>query len=179
MEETREIEDDLQENNPDSSEETTEEVPSWEEEKEALTLQATELKDKYLRLFAEFDNYKKRTAKEKLDLTATAARNTILSLLPVVDDFDRALVADGDDSTEEKLSEGIKMTINRLYKSLDTVGLKVMESNGETFDPDLHEALTEIPAPNDDLKGKVVDTIEKGYFLKEKLIRHAKVVVGK
>ena len=156
--------------------ETDAEEPSVEEK---LTAEVAELKDKYLRLFAEFDNYKKRTARERLDLMSSAAKNTILEILPALDDFDRAVQADSDKKSEETISDGVKMTISRLHKALEQLGLKKMDSNAEPFDPELHEALTEIPAPNDGLKGKVVDTIEKGYFLKEKLIRHAKVVVGK
>jgi molecular chaperone GrpE len=138
-----------------------------------------ELKDKYLRLFAEFDNYKKRTVREKMELIHTAAENTISSLLPVLDDFDRAKKSADDESSAEAWTDGIKLVYNRLYNTLKNSGLEPMVSDGEVFDPEMHDAISEIPAPSDDLKGKVVDTIEKGYFLKEKLIRHAKVVVGK
>ncbi len=138
-----------------------------------------ELKDKYLRLFAEFDNYKKRTIKEKMELIHTAAENTMSSLLPVLDDFDRAKKSADDEASEEVWSDGIKLVYNRLYQILKNSGLEPMESDGEVFDPEMHDAITEIPAPSDELKGKIVDTIEKGYFLKDKLIRHAKVVVGK
>ncbi|MFN7116377.1 MAG: nucleotide exchange factor GrpE [Saprospiraceae bacterium] len=131
-----------------------------------------ELKDKYVRLFAEFDNHKRRTVKEKLDLMKTASQDIMTALLPVLDDFDRA-------KQNGELSEGIALIYNKLYNTLQNKGLEVMESNAQPFNPELHEALTEIPAPTDDLKGKVVDTIEKGYLLGEKIIRHAKVVVGK
>lgn len=138
-----------------------------------------ELKDKYLRLFAEFDNYKKRTVREKLDLMRNAAQDTLSSLLPVLDDFDRAKVNAEDANTDESLSEGVLMVYNKLYSLLDGHGLKAMESTNEVFDPELHMALTEIEVPSDDMKGKVVDTIDKGYYLNDKIIRHAKVVVGR
>jgi len=131
-----------------------------------------ELKDKYMRLFAEFDNHKKRTIKEKLDLMKTASQDILTALLPVLDDFDRA-------KQNEELSDGINLVYQKLYKVLENKGLTPMESNAQPFNAEFHEAVTEIPAPSDDLKGKVVDTIEKGYMLSDKIIRHAKVVVGK
>jgi molecular chaperone GrpE len=150
-----------------------------QEELAEMTAQHNELKDKFLRLFAEFDNYKKRTIKEKMELMRTAAESTMVSLLPILDDFDRAKKSADDESSDEQWSDGVKLVYNRLYTVLNNDGLEPMESDGQPFDPEMHDAITEIPAPSDDLKGKVVDTIEKGYFLKEKLIRHAKVVVGK
>lgn len=140
---------------------------------EELQKQNSELKDKYIRLVAEFENFKKRTFKEKLDMMRHAAQDTMAAMLPVLDDFDRAANAG------EGLSEGIQLIHNKMKGVLEQKGLKAMESTGEAFDPELHEALTEIPAPSDDLKGKIVDTIEKGYTLNDKIIRHAKVVVGK
>jgi len=138
-----------------------------------------ELKDKYLRLQAEFDNFRKRTVKEKLEFMTTAAQDTVSALLPVLDDFDRARKNAEDESSTEPFSEGVMLVYNKLYKILEQKGVKAMESTGEDFDPELHEAITEIPAPSEEMKGKVIDTVEKGYFLKEKIIRHAKVVVGK
>jgi molecular chaperone GrpE len=138
-----------------------------------------QLNDKLIRLAAEFDNFKKRTARERVDLLQTAAKDTIADLLPILDDFDRAKKLADDESSEEFFSEGVQLVYQKLHSTLKKRGLKVMESDGEEFDAELHEALTEIPAPSDDLKGKVVDTIEKGYFLQDKIIRHAKVVVGK
>lgn len=148
-------------------------------ENEELQAKADELQDKYLRLFAEFDNYKKRTMKEKVDLMATAAKGTLSALLPVLDDFDRAKMNAESDDSAEPFSEGVSMVYQKLFNILSQKGLSPMESTGEIFDPELHEAITEIPAPNEDMKGKVVDTIEKGYKLKDTIIRHAKVVVGK
>ena len=141
--------------------------------------QLGELKDKYVRLLAEFENYKKRTIREKVDLIATAAQDTMSAILPVLDDFDRAKANAEDDSNAEPFSEGVMLVYNKLYSILEQKGLKAMESNGVEFDPEFHEAITEIPAPSDDMKGKVIDTVEKGYTLKDKIIRYAKVVVGK
>ncbi len=146
-----------------------------EESQEELS----ELKDKYLRLFAEFDNYKKRTVKERLDLLSSAAQNTITALLPVLDDFDRAKKSADDESNDEHFSEGVKLVYKRLHTILTQQGLIAMESTGEAFDPEYHEAISEIPAPDKKQKGKIIDTIEKGYLLRDKIIRHAKVVVGK
>lgn len=144
-----------------------------------LEKQNAELKDKYLRLYAEFDNFKRRTVKEKLDLMRTAAQDTMTALLPVLDDFDRAKKNAEDDNNTEVFTEGIQLVYQKLYSVLTQKGLEAMESTGETFDPELHEALTEIPAPTEDMKGKIIDTIERGYKLGDKIIRHAKVVTGK
>lgn len=138
-----------------------------------------ELKDKNLRLLAEFDNYKKRTVRERLDLISSASKDVISALLPILDDFDRAKKSAESGSVGEQWSEGVRMVYNRLYQVLQSLGLKAMESDNVTFDAEFHEAITEIPAPTPELAGKVVDTIEKGYFLNDKIIRHAKVVVGK
>lgn len=146
---------------------------------ESLKEQVQEQKDKYLRLFAEFENYKKRTIKEKLELIKNASQDTLSSLLPVLDDFDRAKKVAEQDGSKESFPEGIQLVYNKLYNILSSRGLKPMESTGEAFDPEFHEAFTEIPAPSADMKGKVIDTIEKGYFLNDKIIRYAKVVVGK
>lgn len=149
------------------------------EELEEAHQEIAELKDKYLRLRAEFDNFRKRSVKEKIDLMGTAAKDTMTALLPVLDDFDRAKKNAEDESSTEPFSEGVMLVYNKLYSTLQQKGLSPMESTGEVFDPELHEAITEIPAPSEEMKGKVFDTIETGYLLKEKIIRHAKVVVGK
>ena len=141
--------------------------------------QIVELKDKYLRLAAEFENYKRRTVKEKLNMMGTANRDTLSALLPVLDDFDRAKKNAEDENSTEPFSEGVMMVYNKLFNTLQLKGIKAMESNGEEFDPELHEAITEIPAPSEDMKGKVIDTVEKGYYLKDAILRYAKVVVGK
>ena len=146
---------------------------------ESLELDLAESKDKYIRLYAEFDNYKKRTSKERIELISTAGRETIAALLPVLDDFDRAKKSADSDESSEVFTEGVSLVYNKLNGLLQSKGLKAMESNGEEFDPEYHEAITEIPAPDKKLKGKIVDTIEKGYMLNNTIIRHAKVVVGK
>ncbi len=163
-----------------SAEKTEEKVElTPEEEIVELKQQVGDLKDKYLRVFAEFENFRKRSVREKLDMMKTAAQDTMSVMLPVLDDFDRAKKSADSPDSEEKFSEGIELLYHKIYNVLGSKGLSVMESNGETFDPELHEAITEIPAPTEEMKGKVIDTVEKGYKLKDKIIRHAKVVVGK
>ena len=134
--------------------------------------------DKNIRLLAEFDNYKRRTAKERLDLLNTAGEEIMLALLPIVDDFDRAIISNEDIKDITTIKEGISLVHNKLKSILNQKGLENMDSLHKPFDTDNHEALTNIPAPKKKLKGKVVDVIEKGYFLNGKVIRHAKVVVG-
>ena len=137
-----------------------------------LKAEVAEWKDKFIRTFAELENARKRAMKEKLDIMATANRDTMAALLPIVDDFDRAM-------KNEEFSEGMQLLYNKFHNTLKNKGLTVMESNGTEFTAELHEAITEIPAPTEEMKGKIIDTVEKGYFLNEKIIRHAKVVVGK
>ena len=153
-------------------------IASLKSEVEELNVQLAEAKDKYLRLFAEFDNFKKRNTRERMDLLKNASQDAISSMLPIIDDFDRAKSSAEDDTSVEQFSEGVMMVYNKLNSTLSGKGLKKMESTGELFDPELHEAITKIPAPNEDMKGKVIDTIEAGYFLNDKIIRFAKVVVG-
>jgi molecular chaperone GrpE len=164
--------------NPDTTEEALD-VKSDTSNVASLQSQVSELKDKHLRLLAEFENYKKRTVRERLDLMSTASKDVILALLPILDDFDRAKKSADDPAAGEHFSEGVSLVFNRLNSTLQSLGLKVMESTGQPFDAEFHEAITEIPVPNEDMKGKVIDTIEKGYSLNDKIIRHAKVVVGK
>lgn len=146
---------------------------------ESVRQELSELKDKYLRLMAEFDNFRKRTARQRNEERATAAIGTVNMLLPVADDFDRAKAIASNDSTDESFSSGVELVYQKFKRTLDALGLKAMVSTGEPFDAELHEAFTEIPAPSPEMVGKVMDTIEPGYFLNDKLIRHAKVVVGK
>lgn len=135
-------------------------------------------KDKFLRLFAEFENYKKRTTKERMDLYKTAGQEVILSLLPVLDDFDRAL-NEMSKSEEKELLKGVELIRNKFKNTLESKGLEeVAAAKGDAFNADLHEAITQIPAPSDDLKGKIVDVIEKGYKLGDKVIRFPKVITG-
>ena len=152
---------------------------SNDEEVEKLQAEIQELKDKYLRQVAEFDNFRKRTARESLELRLTAGREVISSLLEVLDDCDRAEKQIQSSNDINAIKEGIQLVFNKLRAILQAKGVKPMQSIGKDFDPDQHEAITEIPAPNQELKGKVVDEIEKGYYLNDKIIRFAKVVVGK
>jgi molecular chaperone GrpE len=137
-----------------------------------------EANDKYIRLYAEFDNYRRRAAKEKIEMIVQANKDLLLRLLPVVDDFDRAMAALEKNHDLDALKEGVQLIYNKLRNTLQQAGVKEIDSKGEAFDPELHDAITQIPAPTPDMKGKVVDEIQKGYFLNDKIIRHAKVVVG-
>ena len=156
-----------------------EQVDPVQDELETLRQDKSELNDKYLRLLAEFENYKKRTVKEKVDLMSNAAKDTLSKLLPVLDDFDRAKKISDDEGSEEVFPDGVTMVYNKLHTTLKGIGLAEMETNGEVFDAEMHEAITEIPAPSEEMKGKIIDTIEKGFLLNDKIIRYAKVVVGK
>jgi len=152
---------------------------SREDETEKLEAENKELKDKYLRQVAEFENYKKRSARERMELIQTAGKEVIQSLLEVLDDCDRAekqLVAS---DNVPAIKEGVLLVFNKLRATMQAKGLKPMQSLGIGFDPDKHEAVAEIPAPNPELKGKVLDELEKGYYINDKIIRFAKVVVGK
>ncbi len=164
-------------------EETVENEVASEAEKELSALEkkeieCKELHEKFVRLYSEFDNFRKRTAKEKIEITKTASENVLKDLLPVLDDFERAIANNKDLDDLKALKEGFELIHNKLFKNLEAKGLKRMESQGDLFDVDKHEALTNIPAPKKNLKGKVVDVVEKGYLLNDKVIRFAKVVVG-
>ncbi|MBC9796216.1 nucleotide exchange factor GrpE [Sinomicrobium weinanense] len=161
----------------------TQEVSAEEQLKEELAKE----KDKFLRLFAEFENYKKRTAKERIELFKTAGQDVVSAMLPILDDFDRALAEiqksgnDNNGVTEGKneLLKGVELINNKFREALKGKGLTEIETTqGDAFDAELHEAITQIPAPSDDLKGKIIDVVEKGYKLGEKIIRYPKVVVG-
>ena len=149
-----------------------------ESESSKISAQLDEQKDKYLRLAAEFENYKRRTAKERIELIQTAGKETITSLLSVLDDIDRAEKQMETSEDISQIKEGNKLVFSKLKTSLLQKGLKPMDSIHTDFDVENHEAITEVPA-GDKLKGKVVDEVEKGYYLNDKLIRFAKVVVGK
>ena len=145
----------------------------------SLDDQIKEEKDKFLRLFAEFENYKRRTAKERIELFSTASEEVMISLLPVLDDFDRASVEIEKDKDNEIL-KGVLLIKNKLFDSLKSKGLDLIEvKKGDEFNADDHEAVTQIPAPNKKMQGKIIDVIEKGYKLGEKVIRYPKVVIGK
>ncbi|MBX2957735.1 MAG: nucleotide exchange factor GrpE [Cyclobacteriaceae bacterium] len=151
--------------------------PKFQAELRKLQDELAEAKDKYLRLYSEFENFRRRTAKEKMELIQTASESLIVSLLPVIDDFERAekaLIG-----TESKELEGFQLIYNKFKKTLEQKGVKVMDiKTGSDFNADVHEAITQVPAPEEKLKGKVIDVVEQGYLLNEKVIRYAKVVVG-
>ena len=161
------------------AEDCNEEPATCEEDINNLETQIADLKDKHLRLFSEFDNFRKRTTKERIELFKTANADLILDLIPVLDDFDRAQQSMAESSDAEAIKAGVELVYNKLYKTLEKRGLQCMDSKEKDFDTDFHEAITEIPAPTEELKSKVVDVVEKGYTLNEKVIRYAKVVVGK
>lgn len=149
-----------------------------EEKMQELGEKLDEMNDKYLRLFSEFDNFRKRTQKEKLELYKTASEDVMLALLPVLDDFERAQKVTEENGVDKNFQEGIELIYNKLKKTLSQKGLEPMDVMGQEFDTDYHEAITNIPAPTPDMKGKVVDVVENGYMLNDKVIRFAKVVVG-
>lgn len=158
----------------------TNETPEAVSETDQLRAELNNSKDQYLRLVAEFDNFRKRTAKERVELIQTAGKDLIQSLLAVLDDSDRAFKTLETATDINAVKEGMGLVLGKLNNILTHKGLKEMESPiGKEFDPELHEAITEIPAPSEDMQGKVVDVMEKGYYLNDKLIRYAKVVVGK
>lgn len=145
---------------------------------EKMKAELTEIQDKYIRLYSEFENYKRRTTKERSDLLRSANQETLVSLLPVMDDFERAMKSIAAVEGNDAMKTGIELVYGKFKTTLVQKGLKEMDTNGKEFDVEFHEGITKIPAPTDELKGKVIDTLEKGYFLNEKVIRFAKVVVG-
>lgn len=148
-------------------------------ETEKLQGEIAELKDKYVRLVAEFDNFRKRTARERLDLIQTASKDVLTSLLDVLDDSERAQKQIDSSNDIDAIKQGVMLVFNKLRNTVQNKGVKVMESINQDFNPDLHEAISEVTAPTPDLKGKVLDEVQKGYYLNDKIIRFAKVVVGK
>jgi len=166
------------EEQPENTDQETElEIELSAEEK--LTIELAEAKDKYLRLYSEFENFRRRNAKERLELVKTASSDLMEQLLPLVDDFERARDANQSQEDVEVIKEGFDLIHNKLFKTLENKGLKVMETaKGTEFDADLHEAITQFPTDEKGMKGKIIDTVEKGYYLGEKVIRFAKVVIG-
>ena len=163
--------------------ETTDEELHPEEETpesviEKLQAQLAKEKKEYLFLMADFDNYRKRTLKEKQEMLKNGAERAMLELLPVVDDFERAIDALDKSEDIDSMKEGVKLIYNKFVKYLEHNNVKPIESTGKDFDADIHEAITMFPAPSEDMKGKVVDTTLKGYMINDKVLRHAKVVVG-
>jgi molecular chaperone GrpE len=140
--------------------------------------EAAEWKDKYLRIYAEFDNFRKRAARERSELLSTASADLIKELLPIIDDFDRAIRANETVEDISVVKEGFILIHQKLYKRLESKGLKPVNAIGQPFDTDFHEAITQVPAPSEDLKGKVVDEVEKGYTMNDKVVRFSKVIIG-
>jgi len=173
--------DDIDINSDDSIPGTSHLSETMTDENEVTKIKAElqEQKDKYLRLVAEFDNFKRRNAKERIELIQTAGKEVISSMLDVLDDCDRAEKQMQTTTDLAQIKEGVQLVFNKLRNTLQSKGLKAMESINTEFDVEKHEAITEIPAPTPDLKGKVVDEVTKGYYLNDKLIRFAKVIVGK
>ncbi|NBC84412.1 MAG: nucleotide exchange factor GrpE [Bacteroidetes bacterium] len=165
-----------------------EEEPAQDEEQQAtdekeekikeLENQASQWQDKYLRLSAEFDNFRKRTAKEKSELTKTAGEDTIIDILPVMDDFERAMESLDNSQDVQALKDGVHLIYGKFRDFLNQKGVKEIEAKEKDFDTDLHDAITKVPAPSEELKGKIVDVVQKGYTLHDKVIRYAKVVIG-
>lgn len=154
----------------------TETKLSAEEKLDAANKEIEQLKDKYLRAVAEFDNYKKRTLKEKAELLLNGSEKTVCAVLPVLDDFERALADKATDA--EAVREGMKIIFNKFTKALSSLGVKKIETEGKDFNVDYHEAVAMVPGMGDDKKGKVIDCLQTGYQLNDKVIRHAKVAVG-
>lgn len=163
------------EQNAENSEETVEEQ---KEPFDELQEQYNELNNKYLRLYSDFENFRKRTAKERIDLLKSGGEDVFKTLLPIIDDFERAQANMESAKDVASVKEGVDLIYTKLIQELTKKGLKPMDSKGEAFDSEIHDAITQIPAPTEDLKGKVVDEVEKGYYLNDKVIRFAKVVVG-
>ncbi len=158
---------------PENNEETKEKTEDINPV-EKLTNEVNEANDKYLRLYSDFENFRKRTMKERLDLIKTASESVILSLLPVMDDFERALTSISDEATKS----GIELIYNKLKSSLESQGVKAMETLNIAFDADLHEAVAQVPSDDKSKKGLIIDEIQRGYYLNDKVIRHAKVIVA-
>jgi len=173
-------EESVQEENPE--EKTTRKLKKKHDRKdseiEELKLKNSELNDRFLRLYSEFDNYRKRTIKEKLELLKNATEEMIKDLLPVVDDFERAIGSFKTDENPESIKEGVLLIYNKLMSLLRAKGLEPIDAMGKEFNTDFHEAITQVPVEDENNKDKVVDVVERGYTLNEKVIRYAKVVVG-
>lgn len=166
------------EENQNTSEETKTEAPVAAVEEKTPDEKLAELNDKYLRLYADFDNYRKRVSKEKSDLLKYAGEDILKLLIPVMDDFERAMKAASQSTDIETIKQGEQLIYNKFKTMFSQSGLAEMNATGKVFDPELHDAVTNIPAPSKDMIGKVVEEIEKGYWLHGKVVRHAKVIVG-
>jgi len=191
-EDTAQVNDQLEEESQDLTPQEEESAPSkkelkkekelhriqTEEQLEKTELELLELKDRHMRLQAEFDNYRKRTMKERMELLKTANESLLMSLLPVIDDFDRANQTLDTVEDDSPIKEGVTLILTKFQDFLKQNGIREIEAKGQNFDTDLHEAITKIPAPTKELKGKIVEVVQKGYYLNDKVIRFAKVVIG-
>ncbi|MFT2010081.1 nucleotide exchange factor GrpE [Pontibacter sp. 13R65] len=179
-EELNDVTANLEENGQEQAEADEQSDLSTETENtDSAAIELAEMKDKYIRLMAEFENFRRRTAKERIDLSKTATQDLMSNLLPVLDDMERAKQSIEGVQDVNSILEGLELVFHKLQHVVQQKGLKVIEINvGDSFDSDFHEAVTQIPAPSDDLKGKIIDVIEKGYTLNEKVIRFAKVIIG-
>ncbi|TGV03023.1 nucleotide exchange factor GrpE [Flavivirga rizhaonensis] len=178
-EKTNDIENDQIDGVQSETVDVEEQVVEEQTVEEKLQEELKQEKDKFLRLFAEFENYKRRTSKERVELFSTASEDVMKTLLPILDDFERALTHIEEDKEAEELRKGVLLIYQKLVTTLEQKGLTAVKvEKGDAFNADDHEAVTQIPAPSDDLKGKIIDVIEKGYKLGEKVIRFPKVVIG-
>lgn len=176
VEETVEAAENEAANEANEQEQPAEETP--EERIASLEAQLEKEKKEYVFLMAEFDNFRKRTLKDKAEIIKNGAESAMRNILPIIDDFDRALQATATSEDVAAVREGVELIYNKFIKYLESNGVKEMITTGETFDADIHEAVTTFPAPNEDMKGKIIDTVQKGYSINDKVLRHAKVVVG-
>lgn len=158
--------------------EAGQEVKTLEDQLATAHEELEKQKKEYLFLAAEFDNYRKRTLKEKAEIIKNGGENVLKGLLPILDDFERGIKAAEADANAEAMLEGMKLIYNKLIKYMESLGVKVMDSTGQPFDADYHEAIAQVPAPSEDMKGKVLDTVQKGYMINDKVLRHAKVAVA-
>lgn len=175
IEETTEGKEECQQEN--IAEELSDEERMAKELEEAQK-EVEDLKDKHLRLSAEFDNYRKRTLKEKAELIKNGAEKTLVAILPILDDFERALKNMETSEETKAMREGVELIFNKFHKVLNQEGLQVIETEGKDFDTDCYEAIALVPAPSEEMKGKILDCVQTGYMLNDKVIRHAKVVVA-
>ncbi len=174
-----EMQDGISNTNEEVEVKVTEEESDELDELTRLSIEVQEAKDKYLRLYSEFENFRRRTAKERLDLIGSATENLMTAILPVIDDFERADKAFDEKADTQSLKEGYDLIFNKLKNATEQKGLKKMEHKaGDDFDPEFHDAVTQIPVEDEKLKGKIVDVLENGYLLNDKVIRFAKVVTG-
>lgn len=176
VEETVETAEDEATNETNEQEQPAEVTP--EERIALLEAQLEKEKKEYVFLMAEFDNFRKRTLKDKAEIIKNGAESAMRNILPIIDDFDRALQATATSEDVAAVREGVELIYNKFIKYLESNGVKEMTTTGETFDADIHEAVTTFPAPSEEMKGKIIDTVQKGYSINDKVLRHAKVVVG-